>query len=173
MLQRAVPGVRADELPHRHRRIHLAGVVARRRAVRHDAAGVEGPQAGQLVAQLRRPARGLLASPALHAPLRPRHHGRVGRRGRRHQARRRAHSHPDGLRALRRRGVRPGQLLPQPRDGGRRQQPGGGRRLLRHTQGARRRRRRTLGISWRRLGHPLLLRRPGTQPGMPLKEWTE
>ncbi|GJN04309.1 hypothetical protein PR202_ga21850 [Eleusine coracana subsp. coracana] len=69
-----------------------------------------------------------------------------------HQARRRAHRHADGLRPLRRRGLRPGQLLPQPRDGGRRQQPGAGargctpdagreRRMLRHSQGLRSRRR--------------------------------
>jgi hypothetical protein len=66
LLQRAVPGVRADELPHRHRRVHLAGVVGRRRALRHEAASVEGLEAGQLVAQVRGPAGGVLASAAVH-----------------------------------------------------------------------------------------------------------
>jgi hypothetical protein len=66
LLQHAVPVVRADELPHRHRRVHLAGVVGRRRAVQHDTTGVEGPEAGQLVAQLRGPAGGVLAGAAVH-----------------------------------------------------------------------------------------------------------
>jgi hypothetical protein len=66
LLQHAVPGVRADELPHRHRRVHLTGAVGRRCAVQHDATDGGGPEAGQLVAQLRGPAGGVLAGAAVH-----------------------------------------------------------------------------------------------------------